>query len=349
VYFSVITSIIIPLDLSRRPSSLFARIVKLAHATATAGLRLIIGHANRGSVYDGRLGQMMREHPHVAVVEQRDVGRLTNLALLRNLAANEAEEGVLIFLDADIDPNTSLFNNLAAQVISGAPLAMAPCLYLSQEGTQALASGFRLDAILQSALNFSPSYVTHWALPSSVMAIHRSDFRSIDGFFEGYHGHGYEDFDFITRLALAKQLIKPSPYFLMDRTYRAPFLSEGFRGELGVLCLANLLLGNVAAHLFHERDNHDAYYIQRTANAELFQQRAATLLGKCTMRAPLNPFPTMVAAFYEECQRQSVDPSRFHALFDARPRHLLYPRSFGNRVLLGVKRIYRSWADTATW
>jgi predicted glycosyltransferase involved in capsule biosynthesis len=340
-------TLLTPLDLKRRPASLLSRIVKLAQVSGAAEFELMIGHADRGSVYDTRLKNAMQRHSHVRIVTQERVGALTNLALLRNIAAQAAGAGVLIFLDADIEPDVKLFRSLADQVHKGVPLAMAPCLYLSKRGTQALAQGTGLETIIQSALEYSPLNVTHWALPSSVMAVQHSDLVAAGGFFEGYSGHGYEDFDFMIRLALAKHLIKPSPSLLVDRTYRAPLLAEGFRAELGVLCLANLLQGNVAVHLFHGRDNEDVYYVQRNANAKLFRQRTAMLLELPPIDSPSRSLPTMITAFYEECRRQSIDPARFHALFDARPRHLLYPRSIGEKVLRGAKRAFRRWTGPA--
>lgn len=340
-------TLLTPLDLKRRPSSLFSRILKLAQVSGAAGLRLIIGHADRSSPYDLRLKNAMQRYSHVRIVTQERVEAIANLALLRNIAAYAAGPGVLIFLDADIEPDVKLFRSLADQVCKGAPLAMAPCLYLSKQGTKALAQGIGVEAIVQSALEYSPLNVTHWALPSSVMAVHQSDLIALGGFFEGFSGHGYEDFDFMIRIALAKDLIKPSHSLLVDRTYRAPILAEGFRAELGVLCLANLLMGNVAVHLFHGRDNEDSYYLQRNANSQLFRQRIAMLLDQAPIDPSSKSLPTMIIAFYEECRRQSIDPARFYALFDARPRHLLHSRSIEEKVLRGAKLALRHWANSA--
>lgn len=340
-------SLLTPLDLKRRPASLFFRIIKLAQVSGAAGFGLIIGHADRGSVYDVRLKRVMQRYSHVKIVTQERVDALPNLALLRNIAAHAAGAGVLVFLDADIEPDVKLFRSLADQVRKGVPLAMAPCIYLSQQGTQALAQGTGVEIIIQSALEYSPINVTHWALPSSVMALQQSDFFALGGFFEGFRGHGYEDFDFMIRFALAKHMIKPSQSLLIDRTYRAPLLAEGFRAELGVLCLANLLLGNVAVHLFHERDNEDAYYVQRNANAQLFRQRISMLLEETPIDAPSRSLSAMIIEFFEECRRQLIDPAHFYALFDARPRHLLYPCSIEEKLLRGAKRAFRRWTGFA--
>lgn len=316
-------TIVVPLDLKRRSISLVSRIVRLAEACGPAGMRLVIGHADRSTIYDKRLIQFTRRHSHVKVLSTPEPSQLPNLSRLRNIAAEAADDGVLLFLDADIAPDIGVFQALAKQVFEGSPFAMAPCLYLSDAGTRRLKGGTPLPTIIKNSLSFSPFEFMHWAFPSSVMAMRREDFFKVDGFYEGYIGHGYEDFDFMLRLALQKKLVTPSFDLLVDRPYRAPLLAEGFRSALGALCLPNLLQGNVAAHLFHPRDSMEGYYGQRQINAKLFHERMGNHLASLDTPLPSLSIPPMVSAFFEECAKHAIAPAKYYALFDDRPRHLL--------------------------
>jgi hypothetical protein len=163
----------------------------------------------------------------------------------------------------------------------------------------------------------------------------------LGGFHEGYTGHGYEDFDFMLRFALKKQLLEPSPDLLIDRPYRAPLLAEGFRGALGTLCLPNLFQGHIATHLFHHRDSTEDYYAQRTANAHLFSQRMTKLLVDLSVSSLSPPVPPMVSAFYRECKLHGIAPIKFSALFDARPRHLLVKKPWFKRMERHLSELFR--------
>lgn len=331
---------IIPLDLKRRSSQLIDRVLDLIKLTRSENTRIFIGHADHSLSQDEELKNIAYRNAHVVLVSQLAGSTAANLARLRNIAAQEAGGDVLLFLDADIAPDIDLFQSLAQQVMQGSPLAMAPCIYLSEQGTRRHATGTPPNKIIQECLNFSAADVMHWAIPSSVMAMRRQDFLELGGFHEGYTGHGYEDFDFMLRFALRKQLLEPSPDLLIDRPYRAPLLAEGFRGALGALCLPNLLQGNIATHLFHDRDNTEDYYARRTANALLFRERMTKLLVHLNASSSVSSVPLMVSAFYRLCKLQGIAPTKFNALFDARPRHLLVKKPWFKRIERIVSRLF---------
>lgn len=334
------TTLVIPLDLTRRSNVLAQRVSHMAEVCGKAGFNLIIGNADRCFPEEEKFKQLMRRYLHVTVVSKPGNSELPNLARLRNIAAQAAHDEVLLFLDADIAPDIDLFTELARQVMQGSPLAMAPCVYLSEQGTRRYETGTPLDEIIQGCLNFFPADVMHWALPSSVMAMRREDFLELGGFHYGYAGHGYEDFDFMLRFALRKQLLEPSADLLIDRPYRAPLLAEGFRGALGTLCLPNLLQGHIATHLFHHRDSAEDYYVRRTANAHLFSERMTKLLVDLSASSLSPSVPPMVSAFYKECNVQGVAPTKYSALFDARPRHLLVKKPWFKRLERKVSRLF---------
>lgn len=335
----VMPSILIPLDLTRR-TDLAGRALRLASVAGEAGFNLVIAHADRSSVHDRQFKAKLAQYDDVRIVSV-EAGNVTpNLARLRNEGMRAIDDDIVLLLDADIDPDANLFHALVGQVKAGAPLAMAPCLYLSKQGTRALHLGKSKSEIIASSLAFAPDFALHWAIPSSVMALRRSDYLAVGGFCEGYEGHGYEDLDFMLRLALATGLAAPSASLLIDRPYRAPLLAEGFRGRLGTLCLANLLDGQIALHLFHERDDAEPYYRRRQDNAKLFHDHVKALVCNPPEGERSDAIPPMIEAFYTECLRRGVNPANYHALFDARPRHMLCRRPLYSRLWRDLRR---SW------
>lgn len=300
-------------------------------ATAGTDFRIVIGHADRQRSADRCLRRRIARYGHVQLVSRLTETSLSNGARLRNAAAQEAGDDVLLLVDADIAPDIDLFRGLSRGLSSEVAIQMAPCIYLSRRGTVAIEKGYDRSVIVSDSLLFSTALVLHWAMPSSVMAVHASDYHAVGGFHEGYEGHGYEDFDFMLRLAISTGSLVPSRSLLIDRPYRAPLLAEGFRGILGSLCLSNLLDNQIAFHLFHERDNDEAYYRARLRNATLFRSRVATIIDDCDMVD--GSIPANIVKFYELCSSRGISPSKYSALFDARPRYMLEKRGIMSRIL----------------
>lgn len=324
-------SIITPVDLSRRPRQLIARVERLAIATAGTSFRVVIGHADRQRSVDRCLRRRMAPYGHVHLVSKPTETSLSNGSRLRNAAAKEAGDDVLLLVDADIAPDIDLFCALSGGISPKATIQMAPCIYLSRQGTLEIESGVDRFKIISEALCFSTRCVLHWAIPSSVMAVRATDYHAVGGFHEGYEGHGYEDFDFMLRLAIATGALAPSRSLLTDLPYRAPLLAEGFRGVLGTLCLSNLLDNQIAFHLFHGRDNDEAYYRARACNAALFQSRILDLAG--VRDTTDGDTPVIIDRFFALCAVRGIGPSKYHALFDARPRYMLERRGIISRIV----------------
>lgn len=333
---SVKSTIVTIADFTWRPDQLLERLSALAASLVGSEFDLVIGHADRGRSPDAVLHRRMDVFDHVKIVRVAPVDSNQELARLRNAAVSAVNSEILLLLDVDIWPDLRLFKKLIEQVAVGERLAIAPCIYLSVEGNRKIRQDGGCAKVIDGALGFSVDDVMHWALPSSVMALRHSDFLAVGGFYEAYLGHGYEDFDFMIRLALHAGKIKPSSDLLIDQTYRAPLLANGFRAALGMLCIPNLLDKNIAFHLYHEKDRQSVYQRRRLANAAIFQSRMRELLSLNVRPGGSGNTPELITSFFFECARRCIDPSTFHALFDPRPRHLLRRSSwwsFAQRVL----------------
>lgn len=319
------------IDLVQRPNQLIDRLIKLAEALYGTEFVLSIGHVDRNSSADIRLKNQLRYLDHVLLTSIKPNGNKVELARMRNAAVGAVESSIILLIDVDIYPDLKLFRILVSNIENGNRISMAPCIYLTSPGTRLVEKG-SADLVVESALAFSPRNVMHWALPSSLMALRVEDFKAIGGFCELYRGHGYEDFDFILRLSLHTKLIEPSLDLMIDKTYQAPLLSIGFRAALARLCLANLLNGNIAFHLFHKKNNKCLYHEQREVNSILFQTRLKNLLSRNLNTINTNNNQELIFDFFTECAKFSIDPSKYYALFDARPRYLLKPRSKWKRL-----------------
>lgn len=322
------------MDFGQRSKQLLERLSALSNALVGTEFSLVIGHADRNTGNDRELKRRFNssEFRHVRLVSVRPQSKDVELARLRNMAMQKVAEEIVLLLDVDIYPDINLFRSLTNAVIAGDSLAMAPCIYLSSIGSKLLQNPEDVKKAVEYALLNPYESTMHWALPSSVMAFRRSDFWAVGGFYEGYRGHGYEDLDFMLRLALSRDVINPSDDFFIDRAYRAPLLASGFRAELGRLCIPNLVDGNIAIHLHHEKHKNSSYQNRRVKNAEIFKQRIREFVEVKVSTPTDGVVPGIIKDFFGECKRRGVSPDRFHTLFDTTPRHQVIRKSWWKRV-----------------
>ena len=315
-------AVIVPVDLARRPRHLLARLDTLAAHPGMEAIEIVVAHNDRGTRHDRALRRRMAAFAHVTLASAPHYDGPVNCARLRNQAVAAAAAPVLMLLDADIHPDPALFLACAGLVAGGAiPLAMLPCLYLSQWASRRLQAG-RMSAqeIVAAYLAFSRRHFQHMASPSSIVALRREDYWRAGGFDEAFTGHGYEDFDFLLRLAHLHRLLPGGEELAEDRACRAPLLAEGFRKQLGMLSLPWLLERRMAFHLYHRKAPADPYYAARAGNAKrlLGKLRAG---GLCERRAPSGA-ASLIDTFFGLCRHKGVPARDFFVLFDTRPGHV---------------------------
>ncbi len=334
-----LAAIVTIVDLSSRGRQLINRLCNLASQIEGSEFDLVIGHCNRGNRLDEELKTRLATFQMTKIVSVAPNGNYQELARLRNSAVLAVDAKYLILLDADIYPDIQLFKSLTNSVINGEPLSIAPCLYLTHRGTCLLNRKDGALQVLTSALNFSTQYILHWAMPSSVVALRRSDYWEVGGFCEEYKDHGYEDFDFILRLALHLNILKPSYDLLIDRTYRSPFLSQGFRSALGSLCIKNLISEKIAFHMYHRKNVTSPYHMNRSKNSKIFQERMRALISRMCLASTSDVVPEIITGYYSECKLQGINPEKFQALFDVVPRYLRVSKPLWHRISLYIFRL----------
>ncbi|MGO4326116.1 galactosyltransferase-related protein [Cupriavidus sp. 2TAF22] len=316
-------SAVIPVDLLRRPASLKGRVLDLARHPGMAKLRMVVAHNDRGSRHDRTLVRKLAAFPHVTLVSRAFHDGAVNSGLLRNRAAEHVDSATMLLLDADLYPLPDLFLDSARLVASGAEkLVVLPCLYLTKWASSRLQAGRETPGtILDGYLSFRRRYFQHMANPSSVVVLRTRDYRDLGGFDEAFHGHGYEDFDFMLRLAMRHELIPRTEDLLKNKSFRAPLLAEGFRKYLGRLSLPRLLDRQVVFHLYHDKPRGDAYYHARAENAErlLGKLRAWVGGGNVTDTAAGH---FLIEEFFACCGERGLAAQDFFVLFDTRPGHV---------------------------
>jgi predicted glycosyltransferase involved in capsule biosynthesis len=316
---------VVPIDLSRRPLNLLDRISRLIKLARLSDLTIVVGHNDRGTIYDKALSAICKRRSIRLVSDAFYTGEVNN-ARLRNEAMRVVGAPLTLLLDADLHIQPETLSRVAATVLSGdAPFRILPCLYLSRLGTAKLIHRrVSPDALLRAYLGYRRAPFLHLALPSSVTIFKTADFERAGAFDCAFTGHGYEDLDFLLRLGWLYDLIPRTHEVLADVPTRAPLLTSGFRGYLARLALPAMLHAEVAFHLWHSV-RRDAYYGSRSTNAEkFFQKHVAEMSDERQKQRAAQPSLdlALIHSWMDACRTHGVDPRDYSILFDNRPGHV---------------------------
>jgi predicted glycosyltransferase involved in capsule biosynthesis len=278
----------------------------------------------------------MKRRANVDLISDHFYSGQINNSLLRNRALKLVKTPVSMLLDADLFPDQALFFKCAQRVLRGdSPLIILPCLYLSKMGSQWLLSGKESrESLVHRYLAFERAPFLHIASPSSAIFFRTEEYWRIGGFDEAYVGHGYEDFDFMLRLAIEHKLIEPAPDMLDGETCRSPILATGFRKYLGRLSLPHLLNKEIVFHLYHRKIHQENYYQLRKANFLRFQKKHQSLV---TMGNSSKLLTGLEIDFFKLCNDRNLSPRDYSILLDNRPGYVDRLDSIGKRIkfLLG--------------
>ena len=213
-----VISAVIPIDLARRPISLLHRLNRLISDADEQGVRIAIGHNDRGGIFDFALRAICSRR-HVQLVSNAFYSGEVNSALLRNAAMQKVDTSLTLLLDADIYLQADVLARMGDAVIGdGRPFQILPCLYLSRKGSRDLLHQRTAPkSLLADYLHFKRAPFSHLAVPSSVVLFRTEDFDRSGRFDVQFKGHGYEDLDFLLRLAWLYEEIPKTRELLKDR------------------------------------------------------------------------------------------------------------------------------------
>jgi predicted glycosyltransferase involved in capsule biosynthesis len=310
---------IVPLDLVHRPLDIISKARLMAAGANRSGVKVVFAHNDRGTWMDSLFRLVTRKYEGVLTISKPFYTGNVNAALLRNEAFKHVKDEYLTLLDVDIWPDFALIEKYKVKVDSQEqPFYMLPCLYLTKKGSSDLTrSKVNVKQLAQRFFDFSRKEFLHLASPSSVIVMRSKDYSLVGGFNQAFSGHGYEDFDFMMRLAEFHGVLDKAPDMLLDKTARSPLFARGFRRYLGESCFEALLEKDVAFHIFHEKVDVEGYQAARKKNYELFVSlHEKKAVGKIVGD------PTLITTFSQMCAEKNIDVSDYGILFDNKPGHV---------------------------
>lgn len=321
-------TILVPLDFSQRPLDILSKAIYLCKALDPTGCKIVFGHADRETLIDRFAYKTLSSFTNTYVASKKTNNDAINTSLLRNIAFESARTKFLLLLDVDIWPDLKLFAKYLTLLASEkSPLFFIPCVYLTAIGTNKLRKNkLNSNELTERLFNFCRKDFLHIASPSSITFMHSADFLQVGGFDQKFEGHGYEDFDFMIRLARHHDLISATPSFFSNEPSRSPLFASGFRRELGRLCLPALLNKDFAYHLHHAKPKVSKYHDNRANNFEIFKSKHQVLSSSGEETS------TLIEDFVKLCSNNDQLISDFSALFENKPGHVDRYDTFKRRL-----------------
>jgi predicted glycosyltransferase involved in capsule biosynthesis len=326
---------IVPLDLHFRAKDIIAKAKLMAQMSQGSSLKIVFAHNDRDTKFDASLKGVLSGYKDVSLVSGKFYEGVVNSSLLRNIAFAEVSTKYVVLLDVDLWLDLGLLRKYLNLVCSGiVPFSVLPCLYLSMKGSKDLMSGkWSIKQMRDSYFAFSRKEFLHLANPSSIVVMQSTDYEFLKGFNTEFSGHGYEDFDFMIRLASLHSLVRSSPDFLSNATVRSPLFVQGFRRELGRLCLDALLEKDFFFHIYHEKSpESNQYYSLRSENLSSLCE-----LHKEYSEGHGGGDPTLITAFIEKCLASGKSIQEYSIYFENKPGHVDRFDTFRRRMKFLLK------------
>lgn len=310
---------IVPIDLSHRPADIIAKTRRMLATANMGNLKLVFGHNDFGSRHDNTFKKLVQNSPGAEIASGKFYQHEVNTSRLRNEAFKRVRTPFTLLLDIDIWPDLQLFEKYLDKVDRQVqPFCIIPCLYLTNIGTEKLTSQkLSPTELKEKFFKYSRKEFLHLASPSSITILKTSDYIAAGAFNEAFRGHGYEDFDFLLRLAALHDKLEPSADFLEEKSSRSPLFCIGYKRAIGESCMDALLERDIAFHLHHAKPKKEDYQTARMRNYKLFSSLHAH-------RKTLNnrEDPTLLSAFSTLCQSRQTSVHELAILYDNKPGHV---------------------------
>lgn len=312
-------SIIIPIDFFYREKEILNRTKYLLEKLRFENVKVVFGHNHRGRQEDFLFLSLISGYHNASVNSDRFYEGGINASLLRNRAFNKITTDNVCLLDIDIWPDYKLIKKYSDLLdFHDQPFFILPCLYLTRFGSRLIIKGrITKEDIIKKYFSFSRKEFLHIANPSSITIMKSVDYYHLNGFDEAYKGHGYEDFDFLIRLARLHNKLKVCKNFININKARSPLFVTGFRRALGSLSLPALLNKDIALHLYHNKVELSSYKKSRDDNFELF---SSTHLNQCHVIDEWDS--TLITEFIKLCNDLNYNIEDYSILFENKPGHI---------------------------
>ena len=310
---------IVPLDLENRPKEIIERAKLLALAAEAADVSIIFGLNDRNYAPERKLKESLKGIQHTEISSAALDFKSVNMSALRNLAFTKVTTSFLTLLDVDIWPDFKLLKKYQLFIENGIrPYYFLPCIYLTAFGSKKLMRTLETPSSLTGKyFSFSRKEFMHLASPSSVTIMKSEDYQTINGFNQNFIGHGYEDFDFMLRLASLYSEVKASSGFLKPQDSRSPLFATGFKKELGRICFSALLAKDFTYHLHHPKNTSSTFNSSRPSNFQTFEALHQSFVNELTEEDD-----TLITDFLTYCKAHGKSIKEYSALFENKPGHV---------------------------
>lgn len=325
-------TVIVPVDLSQRPIDILSKAVRISEAAEKSRIPVIFSLNDQGTRHDIRFKKIIQKYATVTVVAANYYSGAVNPSLLRNRAVDTVSTEFITLLDVDIWPDFSIIAKYKCDIAQKKwPFYFLPCMYLTARGTNDLCKGRITPEILKEKyFAFSRKEFLHLANPSSITIMRTQDYEEIGGFDESYSGHGYEDFDFMMRLAKRHGMLRPCKDMMTNKSARSPLFTSGFRRALGRLSIDALLEKDFVFHLYHDRPSAASYNEHRKTNYSRFTETHNDDWGDATSKS-------LMEEFIEACRLSRKSFEDYSAFFENKPGHIDRFDTFKRRLRFLLK------------
>ncbi|EAH8788850.1 glycosyltransferase [Campylobacter jejuni] len=320
-------SVIVPIDLALRPFDILKKVKSILQRSSEE-VEIVFGHNDRGGIFDKYLKKITKKS-NVKLISGKFYTRLICQSLLRNRAVEQCSSEFIYLMDADCLFDEELSDDCINDIKNNkTPFIILSCLYLSRKGSREIFKHTR-EEMFDKYIAFRKDLYLHLASPSANIFMKKTDYFNIGGFDEEFIGHGGEDFEFMIKLALYKNVIKPTKDLMLNKFYKAPLLSEGFRKYLSFSGLPYFFDKKIVFHLHHNRSKLRGYFKQYHKNSNLLQE-------KIKFNFSLEENGDSLIKFYEElCKKYNVSIDKYSVLFDS-----YKPKKFTlEHILLFLRRL----------
>lgn len=320
-------SVIIPVDLALRPFDILRKVKNILQRSSEE-VEIVFGHNDRGSIFDKYLKKITKKN-NVKLISGKFYTRLICQSLLRNRAVEQCSSEFIYLMDVDCLFDEELSDGCINDIKNNkTPFIILFCLYLSRKGSREIFKHTR-EEMFDKYIAFRKDLFISLASPSACIFMKKEDYFTVGGFDEDFIGRGGEDFEFMIKLALYKNVIKPTKDLMVNKFYKAPLLSEGFRKYLTFNGLPYFFEKKVAFHIYHGRNRLRGYFRQYDKNSNILQE-------KIKLASNLEDNGASLIEFYEQlCKKYNVSVDKYAVLFDA-----YKPKLFSfERFMLFLRRL----------
>jgi len=269
-------------EAARRRAAL-GRLDRLLAARAGAGVGAVVADDTEDAGLAAKVEGVVARHAgarRIAVTETR--GRVFSIGRLRDLGAEAAPEGFVLFHDVDFAAPPAFWPRLRAWLAAGEMaaepelFACLPVWFLNRAGGLVwrgapgpLHAALARDAGRRGAA--ARLLADRLVMGSSAMLMRRALLIAAGGHSPRFEGHGAEDFELMHRLAARRPRGAPPEAYWRDFGSRDRGRA-GFRAYFARYAEGALAEGLVMAHLWHPRRREDPrYYARRRENFALLE------------------------------------------------------------------------------